>query len=74
MLHALLVLGELRDVHAGLEGTALAGVDDDADVGVGLELEPGHGELVAHRAFMALSCAGRLLISQPTGPWRSTSR
>ena len=25
-------------------------------------------------AFMALSRSGRLLISQPTGPWRSTIR
>ena len=24
--------------------------------------------------FMALSCSGRLLISQPTGPWRSSFR
>src|ERR1017187_3260299 len=24
--------------------------------------------------FMALSCSGRLLMSQPTGPWRSTRR
>ena len=73
-LHAHAVAGDLGHVDPGLEGPAVAGVDDGPHVGVVVELAPGVGELVAHAAFMALSWSGRLLISQPTGPWRSTIR
>ena len=73
-LHAHAVAGDLAHVDAGLERPTLAGVDDDPHVGIGVELLPRHRELVAHGADMALSWSGRLLISQPTGPRRSTCR
>ena len=40
-LHAHAVGGDLGHVDAGLEGPALAGVDDHPDLGVGVELPPG---------------------------------
>ena len=42
------VPAQLHDVEAGLEGAALAGVDDDPHIGVGVELAPGRLELVEH--------------------------
>ena len=48
-LHADAVAGDLGHVDAGLEGPPLAGVDDDPDRRVAVELLPGVGELVAHR-------------------------
>ena len=47
-LHADAVGGDLGDVDAGLERPALAGVDDHPHLGVGVELLPRVGELVAH--------------------------
>ena len=67
-LHADPVGGDLGHVDAGLEGPAVAGVDDDPHVGVGVQLLPGHGELVAHLGVHGVSRSGRLLMSQPTGP------
>ena len=47
-LEADAVGGDLGDVDAGLEVAALTGVDDDPYGGIGVELQPGVGELVAH--------------------------
>ena len=56
----------------GLEGLALPGVDDDANRGVGVKLRHASANSSRMALFMALSRSGRLLISQPTGPWRSS--
>src|SRR6185503_7212690 len=67
-LHTHAVAGDLGDVDAGLEGPAGAGVDDDADLGVVVELAPGVGELVAHPGVHRVQLI-RPVVDQPAdGP------
>ena len=51
-----------------------AGVDDDPDLGVGVQLCQAASRSSSMSAFMALPASGRLKISQPTGPCRSITR
>ena len=57
-LHAHAVGGDLADVHPGLERPPVARVDDDPHLGVGLQLQPGDGQLVAHGEVHGVELVG----------------
>src|SRR5690606_14752080 len=57
-LHADAVGGDLLHVDAGLEGAALAGVDDHPHGRVAVELDPGVGQLLAHAGVHGVELLG----------------
>ena len=52
------VAGELHHVQSGLKRPTLTGVDDDPDVGVSVELDPGCFELPEHRGVHGVGGIG----------------
>ena len=58
LAHLGLVAGDLHDIEAGRERLAVRRVDDDADLGVGVELGPGLLELVEHHRVERVAGVG----------------
>ena len=72
-LHAHAVGGDLPHVHPGLEGPTVAGVDDDPDLRVGLQLQPGDGQLVAHGEVHGVELVGPVEDQPADRDFRSTT-
>src|SRR5262249_44005385 len=64
-LHADAVAGDFGHVDTGLEGAAVAGVHDHADVAVGVQFLPRNGELVPHVRRHRVALLGAI-VHEPT--------